>query len=95
MYQVGEHFNKHGRGMGYSGKKEYEQAARDFFEANKESCEIYKGIFNNSHGVQSGEVQYILRQNGKQLIINKETNQIIDFYEGTSLNAFINVERLQ
>ena len=23
MYQVGEHFNKHGREMGYLGKKEY------------------------------------------------------------------------
>lgn len=30
MYQVGEHFNKHGWEMGYLGKKEYEQAARNF-----------------------------------------------------------------
>ena len=95
MYQVGEHFNKHGREMGYLGKKEYEQAARSFFEQNKSSCEIYEGIFNNSRGNQSGQVQYILRQDGKQLIINKESGQIIDFYNGTSLDAFINVERLQ
>lgn len=95
MYQLGDHFNKHGRDMGYVSKKEYEQAARDFFEQNKDKCEIYEGIFNNSRGIQSGKAQYILRQDGKQLIISKETSQIIDFYEGTSLDAFINVERLQ
>ena len=78
--------------MGYLGKKEYEQAARSFFEQNKSSCEIYEGIFNNSRGNQSGQVQYILRQDGKQLIINKESGQIIDFYNGTSLDAFINVD---
>lgn len=95
MYQVGDHYNKHGRDMGYVSKKEYEQAARDFFEQNKDKCEIYEGLFNNSRGIQSGKAQYILRQDGKQLIISKETGQIIDFYEGTSLDAFINVERLQ
>ena len=46
-------------------------------------------------GIQSGKAQYILRQDGKQLIISKETGQIIDFYERTSLDGFINVERLQ
>ena len=95
MYQVGEHFNKHGWEMGYLGKKEYAQAARNFFEQNKSSCEIYEGIFNNSRGNQSGQVQYILRQDGKQLIINKESGQIIDFYNGISLDAFIKIERLQ
>ena len=95
MYQQGQHYNKHGRDMGYSGKKEYEQAARDFFAQNKDTAEIYEGIWNSSHGGQSGQTQIIVRQDGKQLIINKETGQIIDFYEGTSLDGFINIERVQ
>lgn len=95
MYQVGDHFNKHGREMGYTSKKEYEQAARDFFETNKDNCEIYEGIFNSAHGNQNNQVQYIFRCDGKQLIINKQTGQIIDFYEGTGLDSFINVERIQ
>lgn len=76
-------------------KKEYELAARDFFDANKESCEIYEGIFNSAHGNQNTQAQYIFRCDGKQLIINKQTGQIIDFYEGTGLDSFINVERIQ
>ena len=36
-----------------------------------------------------------MRQDGKQLIINKESGQIIDFYEGTSLDGFVNIERMQ
>ncbi|MBQ3599592.1 MAG: hypothetical protein II992_00100 [Lachnospiraceae bacterium] len=95
MYQQGQHYNKHGRDMGYSGKKEYEQAAREFFEQNKNICEIYEGIWNSSRGGQSGQRQIIMRQHGKQLIINKESGQIIDFYEGTSLEGFINIERIQ
>ena len=95
MYQQGQHYNKHGRYMGYSSKKEYEQAARDFFEQNKNTSEMFEGIWNSSRGVQSGQVQIIMRQDGKQLIINKESGRIIDFYEGTSLEGFINIERVQ
>ena len=94
MYQDGKHFNKHGRQMGYSSKKEYNQAALDFFENNKKTCEIYEGIYNDPHGGPENP-QYILRQDGRQLIIDKETGQIMDFYEGVSLDAFINVERKQ
>ena len=35
------------------------------------------------------------KADGKQAIINKETGQIIDFYEGTSLKGFINVRQVQ
>ena len=95
MYQQGQHYNKHGRDMGYSSKKEYEQAARDFFEQNKNTSEIYEGIWNNSRGGQSGQRQIIMRKDGRQLIINKQSGQIIDFYEGTSLDGFIDIERVQ
>ena len=95
MYQQGQHYNKHGRDMGYSSKKEYEQAARDFFEQNKNTSEIYEGIWNNSRGGQSGQRQIIMRKDGRQLIINKQSGKIIDFYEGTSLDGFIDIERMQ
>ena len=95
MYQQGQHYNKHGRDMGYSSKKEYETAAREFFVQNKETSDIYEGIWNSSRGGQSGQRQIIIRKNGKQLIINKESGQIIDFYNGTSLDGFINIERVQ
>ncbi|MBQ3546350.1 MAG: hypothetical protein IJA34_15405 [Lachnospiraceae bacterium] len=95
MYQQGQHYNKHGKFMGYSGKKEYEKAAREFFEQNKDVANIYEGVWNSSRGGQSGQNQIIIRKDGKQLIINKASGQIIDFYEGTSLDGFINIERVQ
>ncbi|SFU33153.1 T7SS effector LXG polymorphic toxin [Butyrivibrio sp. M55] len=95
MYQQGKHYNKHGRDMGYSSKKEYEQGARDFLEQNREEAEIYEGTWNDSRGSQAGQRQIIIRHDGKQLIINKETNQIIDFYEGNDLGGFKDLERVQ
>lgn len=81
--------------MGFSSKKEYEQAARDFFEQYRDVAEIYEGTFNNAHGKNVDKIQTILRYGDKQLIISKESGQLIDFYEGTSLKSFINVERIQ
>ena len=95
MYQLGDHFNKHGREMGYASKKEYEEGARAFIEENKNTAEIYEGKWNSSRGVQGGETQIIIRADGKQAIINKTTGQIIDFYEGTSLNGFIDIRKVQ
>ncbi len=95
MYQQGKHYNKHGRDMGYSSKKEYEQGARDFLEKNRDVAEIYEGTWNDSRGSQAGQRQIIIRHDGKQLIINKETNQIIDYYEGTDLGGFKDLERVQ
>lgn len=42
-------------------------------------------------GVQGGEIQIIIRAEGKQAIINRDTGQLVDFYEGTSLNGFIEI----
>lgn len=81
--------------MGFSSKKEYEQAARDFFEQYGDVAEIYEGTFNNAHGGNVDMRQIILRHGDKQLIISKESYQLIDFYEGTSLSSFIDVERVQ
>ncbi len=95
MYQQGQHYNKHGRDMGFGGKKEYEAGARDFIEKSKSTAEIFEGKWNSSRGSQGGETQIIIRSEGKQAIINKETGQIIDFYEGTSLDGFIDLRKVQ
>ena len=95
MYQQGQHYNKHGRDMGFESKKEYEAGARDFIERNRNTAEIFEGKWNSSRGSQGGETQIIIRSEGKQAIINKETGQIIDFYEGTSLDGFINIRQVQ
>ena len=81
--------------MGYESKKAYEAGARAFIADNKNTAEIYVGEWNSSRGVQAGQEQIIIRAEGKQAIINKTSGQIIDFYEGTSLNGFINIERVQ
>ena len=94
MYRDGYHYNKHGRSMGYTSKKDYEAGAREFIEKYKGSAEIYEGKWNGT-GVQNGETQIIIRKDGKQAIINKATGQIIDFYEGTDLKGFIEIRRVQ
>ena len=95
MYQQGDHFNKHGRDMGYTGKKDYEAGARKFIEDNRNTADIFEGVWNSSRGGQSGQTQIIIRSEGRQAIINKSTGQIIDFYEGTSLDGFINIGQVQ
>ena len=95
MYQLGNHYNKHGKDMGYASKKEYEQAARIFLQKYLKDAEVFEGTYNSGHGKNAGIRQIIVRYNGKQLIINKESGQIVDFYEGTSLESFIRIERIQ
>ena len=95
MYQIGDHFNKHGRKMGYTSKKEYEAGAREFFQKHMDDAEIRVGKWNSSRGEQGGERQIIVRAEGKQLIINKDTKQLINFYKGTSLDGFIEIRRWQ
>lgn len=76
-------------------KQKYEASARSFIGGNKNTDEIFEGKWNSSRGGQSGETQTIIRADGKQAIINKSTGQSIDFYEGTSLDGFINVMQVQ
>ena len=95
MYQLGYHFNQHGRAMGYSSKNEYDAGARDFIAKHKDSAEIYDGKWNASRGIEGGKKQIIIRAEGMQVIIDEQSGQIIDFYEGTSLNGFINIRRIK
>lgn len=54
MYQLGDHFNKHGRGMGYESKKAYDAAAKEFATKYK----YYKITIN--------EVGRVVRKNYQQ-----------------------------
>ena len=94
MHQQGAHFNRHGREMGYSTKLEYDNAARDFIteNINNPETEIFEGIWNGK-GKLNGTTQIIIRYNGMQVIVEKGTMQILDFYIGTDLSAFINVKK--
>ena len=55
MYQRGDQFNKHGRDMGYTGKKDYEAGARKFIEDNRNTADIFEGVWNSSRRGQSGQ----------------------------------------
>lgn len=49
MHQCGNHFNKHGRGMGFTSKKEYDRAAREFAETHQVNpkAKMVEGILNS------------------------------------------------
>lgn len=50
MYQLGDHFNKHGKGMGFASKKAYEAGVRSFIENNKAIAKIWEGVWNSPRG---------------------------------------------
>ena len=95
MYQGGRHFNKHGREMGYKSTKEYERAAREFAEKYKDNpnSEIFEGKWNGRGGIEKEQI--IIRYDGKQVIIGKNSGQIIDIYEGVDLRRFINIKKVR
>ena len=96
MYQQGQHYNKHGRSMGYNSKAEYDAAAKEFVNMYKgdSKSEIFEGVWNGK-GQLNGTTQIVIRNGGKQVIIDKSTGQIIDFYQGTELKGLINVRQVQ
>ena len=96
MYQDGKHFNKHGRDMGYASKKEYDAAAKEFARANLKNpdAQIYEGKWNGG-GNQHLEEQIAIMYDGKTVIINKQTGQIIDFYEGNECRGLIELKRIR
>lgn len=73
----------------------YSKSFPDGLFGEKKDAEVFEGTYNSGHGKNAGIRQIIVRYNGKQLIINKESGQIVDFYEGTSLESFIRIERIQ
>ena len=85
MYQLGKHYNKHGwPEMGYASKKEYQQAAYDFALEARQSpdAEILKGEWR-SRTQELVREQIVIRYQGKSVILDAQTGQIMDFYVGT------------
>lgn len=54
-YQLGKHFNKHGKDLRYKSKAKYNQATREFEEVYKynPNSEIFEGKFKNTIGIGS------------------------------------------
>ncbi|GHU74115.1 hypothetical protein FACS1894188_01400 [Clostridia bacterium] len=96
MYQDGNHFNKHGRNMGYSDKKSYDAAAKEFVKKYQDdpNASIYEGIWNGK-GTLNGHRQRIVTYGGKTAIIDPNTGQVIDFYQGTDYRGIINIKKLR
>ncbi len=96
MHQVGEHFNKHGRGMGYTSKKEYGDAALKFAQENSKNpkAKIIEGVWNGGGKANLKEQVAVIFEN-KTVIIDKISGQLIDFYEGSELRGLINQIILQ
>ena len=90
MYQLGAHYNKHGRHMGFDNKKEYQAGAKEFFDKYiiDETSKIYEGKWNGK-GTMNDRIQIALQNEGKTLVIDKETKQMVDYYVGTNIDGII------
>jgi len=95
MYQLGDHFNKHGRGMGYESKKAYDLAAKEFASINQNNpkARIVEGTWNGS-GSLNGTNQRAIIYDGRTVVIDTKSGQVIDFFVGTEYKG-INVIMLQ
>ncbi|MGO4733739.1 hypothetical protein [Paenibacillus sp. 2KB_22] len=95
MYQLGDHFNKHGRGMGYESKKAYDAAAKEFATKNQNNpkSSIVEGTWNGS-GSLNGATQRAITYDGKTVIIDVKSGQVIDFFIGKEFKG-INIIKLQ
>jgi len=95
MYQLGDHFNKHGRGMGYESKKAYDLAAKEFASINQNNpkARIVEGTWNGS-GSLNGTNQRAITYDGRTVVIDTKSGQVIDFFVGTEYKG-INVIMLQ
>jgi len=97
MYQLGKHFNKHGRAMGYGSKSEYNEAAFKFAEANSKNANatIFEGTWNGAGKITTQTRQICISFENKSVILDKLSGQVIDFFEGTEMRGMINILKLQ
>jgi len=96
MHQLGKHFNKHGKEMGFTSKAEYDAVAREFAISNQNNLksQIIEGIWNEK-GSLNGTTQRAIIYDGKTVIIDVETRLMIDYYVGSGLRELINTIKLQ
>lgn len=83
MHQDGKHFRKHGRTMGYPDKKSYDAAAKEFARKYQEhpDAKVFEGKWGGS-GKFAHKPQRVITYEGKTVIIEPKTGQIVDFYIG-------------
>lgn len=81
--------------MGYASKKEYDMAARVFAEANQlnPKAVVHDGIWGGK-GMLAGTAQRAISFEGKTVILDKSTGQVIDFYIGTELRGLIDLVKV-
>jgi len=96
MHQLGDHFNKHGRSMGYSSKNEYGDAALKFAQENCKNpkAQIFEATWNGP-GNPGNRQQIAICFENKTIILNRITGQIVDFYEGVEMRGLINIIKIQ
>jgi hypothetical protein len=97
IYQDGQHFNKHGRQMGYKSSKEYDKAAKDFAQRyqNHPDTILKEGHLNSKEKGKKGPVQRIVEYDGLTVIVNPENGQVINFYDGCKHSALIDIKRIK
>ncbi len=97
IYQLGKHFNKHGRAMGYASKSEYNSAALKFAETYSKNplAKIVEGTWNGTGDMTRNARQIAITFENRTVIIDKMTGQLIDFYEGEELRGLIKLITLQ
>jgi len=90
MHQLGKHFSKHGRQMGYASKKEYQQGAIEFVEKckNNPAAKFFEGKWNGG-GSLDGSQQIVVSFQNRTAILDKTSGKLIDFYTGTEWRGLI------
>lgn len=96
MHQLGKHFNKHGRGMGYQSKAEYNRAALEFAKTNRtnSNAKIYEGIWRARGDMARDVKQVVISYKNRTVIIDKLSGQLVNFYDGVELRGLINLTAL-
>jgi hypothetical protein len=97
VYQLGNHFNKHGRQLGFQSKMEYDDAAKKFAQRYQHHPDaiIKEGRLNSKEKGKKGPVQRIVEYDGLAVIINPENGQVINFYDGYEHSALIDITRIR
>ena len=96
MHKLGKHFHKHGRAMGYTTKKEYDAAAKEFVRKYQDhpKAKVFDGMWSGG-GKFGGGLQRIITYDGKTAIVDPPTGQIVDFYIGNDYRGLYGLKPVQ
>jgi RHS repeat-associated protein len=96
MWQVGKHFEKHGRMMGFESKQQYDSAAKIFARkyGNHPDAQVFEGVWGGK-GQLAGSTQRVIVYRGRSVILDTRTGQVIDFYLGAEHRGLIDLQRVR